>query len=370
MASISIEGASRTFPDGTRALDGVTLPSRDGEFLVLVGPSGCGKSTLLRAVAGLEHLDSGRVLIGEADVTGKPAGERDIAMVFQNYALYPQMTVRDNIEFGLKSRRMSEQRAARARRRCGRVARTRIAAVAATGRTVRWPAAARRHGPRHRATAAGVPDGRAALQPGRAIAHVHARRIVQDARATRGHDPLRHARSDRGHDAGRAGGRHARRHDPAMRHAAQALRSAPQRIRGDVHGFAADEPVEGEHDQRAEFASAGTSCRSKPASGSRTRPHRHCSWVCGPATWHSIAVRPAIGRESRSCRMPWRNTATNGSCAFADDAARPATSTEVEVNALLSGRDVIAVGERLRLGVDTAHLHFFDPPSGNTLGAK
>ena len=108
MASISIEGASRTFADGTRALDGVNLAVGDGEFLVLVGPSGCGKSTLLRAVAGLEHLDSGRVLIGEADVTGKPAGERDIAMVFQNYALYPQMSVRDNIEFGLKSRRMSE----------------------------------------------------------------------------------------------------------------------------------------------------------------------------------------------------------------------------------------------------------------------
>ena len=109
MASISIEGASRTFADGTRALDGVSLAVGDGEFLVLVGPSGCGKSTLLRAVAGLEHLDSGRVLIGEADVTGKPAGERDIAMVFQNYALYPQMSVRDNIEFGLKSRRMSER---------------------------------------------------------------------------------------------------------------------------------------------------------------------------------------------------------------------------------------------------------------------
>src|SRR6187431_1366789 len=107
MASITIEGASLTFPDGTRALDGVSLAVADGEFLVLVGPSGCGKSTLLRAVAGLEQLDTGRVLIGEADVTGKPAGERDIAMVFQNYALYPQMTVRDNIEFGLKSRRMS-----------------------------------------------------------------------------------------------------------------------------------------------------------------------------------------------------------------------------------------------------------------------
>src|SRR5262245_19898650 len=109
MASITIEGASRRFADGTRALDGVSLSIGNGEFLVLVGPSGCGKSTLLRAMAGLETLDSGRVLIGEADVTGKPAGERDIAMVFQNYALYPQMTVRDNIEFGLKSRRMSAE---------------------------------------------------------------------------------------------------------------------------------------------------------------------------------------------------------------------------------------------------------------------
>src|SRR5262245_56424485 len=104
MASITIEGASRTFPDGTRALDRVSLAVDDGEFLVLVGPSGCGKSTLLRAVAGLERLDGGRVLIGDADVTGKPAGERDIAMVFQNYALYPQMSVRENIEFGLKTR--------------------------------------------------------------------------------------------------------------------------------------------------------------------------------------------------------------------------------------------------------------------------
>ena len=107
MASITVEVACRTYADGTRALDTVSLAVADGEFLVLVGPSGCGKSTLLRAVAGLEGLDSGRVLIGNADVTRKPAGERDIAMVFQNYALYPQMTVRDNIEFGLKSRRMS-----------------------------------------------------------------------------------------------------------------------------------------------------------------------------------------------------------------------------------------------------------------------
>ena len=80
MARIAIEGARRAFADGTRALDDVSLAVGDGEFLVLVGPSGCGKSTLLRAVAGLERLDAGRVLIGDADVTGKPAGERDIAI--------------------------------------------------------------------------------------------------------------------------------------------------------------------------------------------------------------------------------------------------------------------------------------------------
>jgi multiple sugar transport system ATP-binding protein len=88
-------------------------------------------------VAGLEQLDSGRVLIGDADVTGKPAGERDIAMVFQNYALYPQMSVRENIEFGLKSRRMSEQerreRVADVRRLLGLGS----LSVAATGRAVR-----------------------------------------------------------------------------------------------------------------------------------------------------------------------------------------------------------------------------------------
>ena len=304
MASIRVESASRTFSDGTRALDGVNLVVGDGEFLVLVGPSGCGKSTLLRAVAGLEHLDSGRVLIGDTDVSGKPAGERDIAMVFQNYALYPQMTVRDNIEFGLKSRRMSRARAARARCRCRRVARARRAAVAPPRGVVRWPAAARRDGPRHRAAAASVPDGRATLQSGCAIAHVHARRIVQDAPAARGHDALRHARSDRGHDAGRAGRRDARRHDPAMRHSAQTLRPAPQRIRGDIHGFPADEPAEvGNHRGRNSLRQVRTPARSRrqePGHGPIDSARR----VCDPAMWHSIAAHPAIGRGSRWCRMP------------------------------------------------------------------
>jgi multiple sugar transport system ATP-binding protein len=107
MASITIAGASRHYAGGIRALHDIDLEIADGEFLVLVGPSGCGKSTLLRALAGLERLDAGRVLIGAVDVTTRRARERDIAMVFQSYALYPQMSVRENLEFGLKSRGMS-----------------------------------------------------------------------------------------------------------------------------------------------------------------------------------------------------------------------------------------------------------------------
>ncbi len=87
------------------AVDDVSLEIGDGEFMVLVGPSGCGKSTLLRMIAGLEEVTDGRVSIGERDVTDLAPRHRDIAMVFQSYALYPHMTVRENLGYGLKVRR-------------------------------------------------------------------------------------------------------------------------------------------------------------------------------------------------------------------------------------------------------------------------
>ncbi|GAA3547717.1 sn-glycerol-3-phosphate ABC transporter ATP-binding protein UgpC [Aeromicrobium flavum] len=97
------EGATRVFPGQERpAVDHVDLEVADGEFLVLVGPSGCGKSTTLRMLAGLEDVDDGRILIGDRDVTRMPPKERDIAMVFQNYALYPHMTVGENMGFALR----------------------------------------------------------------------------------------------------------------------------------------------------------------------------------------------------------------------------------------------------------------------------
>jgi multiple sugar transport system ATP-binding protein len=110
MATVTYDQASRVYADAERpAVDALDLTVEDGEFLVLVGPSGCGKSTSLRMLAGLEHVDGGRILIGDRDVTTVPAKDRDIAMVFQNYALYPHMTVADNMGFALRMARVGKQ---------------------------------------------------------------------------------------------------------------------------------------------------------------------------------------------------------------------------------------------------------------------
>ncbi len=105
VADIVLDNVSKIFSGDVVAVDGVSLTIASGEFLVLVGPSGCGKSTLLRMIAGLEEVTAGTISIGERDVTGLPPRARDIAMVFQSYALYPHMTVRQNLGYGLKVRK-------------------------------------------------------------------------------------------------------------------------------------------------------------------------------------------------------------------------------------------------------------------------
>jgi multiple sugar transport system ATP-binding protein len=104
MSSLRVEGIAKIFAGGTVALSGVDLEVAAGEMVVLLGPSGCGKSTLLRIIAGIETPSRGHVYIDDKDVTERPPRDRDIAMVFQNYALYPHMTVRENLGFGLKMR--------------------------------------------------------------------------------------------------------------------------------------------------------------------------------------------------------------------------------------------------------------------------
>ena len=113
MGAIDIEQVSKVYDGDVTAVDAVDLQIADGEFMVLVGPSGCGKSTLLRMIAGLEEITRGRVAIGGRDVTRLQPPDRDIAMVFQNYALYPHMTVEENLAFGLRQRKTPKAEVAR-----------------------------------------------------------------------------------------------------------------------------------------------------------------------------------------------------------------------------------------------------------------
>ncbi len=109
MATLELRNVNKTYGPGLPdTLKNIELQIKDGEFLILVGPSGCGKSTLMNCIAGLENISAGSILIDDADVSGMSPKDRDIAMVFQSYALYPTMSVRENIEFGLKIRKMSQ----------------------------------------------------------------------------------------------------------------------------------------------------------------------------------------------------------------------------------------------------------------------
>src|SRR6202050_4464980 len=112
MSSVQIRDVRKSF-GGFEVLHGVSIPIEDGAFVVLVGPSGCGKSTLLRMLAGLENITSGTISIGDRVVNNVQPKERDIAMVFQNYALYPHMTVADNMAFSLKLRQMPKEEISR-----------------------------------------------------------------------------------------------------------------------------------------------------------------------------------------------------------------------------------------------------------------
>src|SRR3990172_9436623 len=109
MAEIALEGVTKVFADGTEAVHSLDLHVPDGKLIVLVGPSGCGKTTVLRMIAGLEDLTGGKIIIGGREVSEVPPGDRDVAMVFQNYALYPHMTVYQNMALSLKIRKLKRE---------------------------------------------------------------------------------------------------------------------------------------------------------------------------------------------------------------------------------------------------------------------
>ena len=225
MATVSIRNVRKAF-GSTEVLHGVSVEIADGEFVILVGPSGCGKSTLLRMIAGLENITAGEIAIGGRVVNNVAPKERDIAMVFQNYALYPHMTVRDNMAFSLTLAKapkamIDQQVAAR-----GADPRPDAVARPLSAPAFRRPAPARRDGPRDRARPAGVPVRRAAVQPRRQAARRDARRDQGAAPAADHHHRLRHARPDRGHDDGRQDRGDERRQRGADRRAAGPVRPA------------------------------------------------------------------------------------------------------------------------------------------------
>ena len=152
----------KTYAGGFEAIKGIDFDVGDGQFCVLVGPSGCGKSTLLRMVAGLETITGGEIDIGGRIVNQVEPADRDIAMVFQNYALYPHMSVYNNMAYGLRNRGMAEARDRHARPGGRAHPRARRHAGAQAAATLRRPAPARRHGPRDRAPAESVSVRRAA----------------------------------------------------------------------------------------------------------------------------------------------------------------------------------------------------------------
>ena len=245
MAEIVLDRISKVFSGGVKAVDDVSLRIADGEFIVLVGPSGCGKSTLLRMIAGLEDVDTGAISIGGRDVTDLQPRDRDIAMVFQSYALYPHMTVRQNLGYGLKVRRVGKQETEKRVERVARLLRLdelldrRPAALSggqrqrvAMGRAiVREPEAFLMDEPLSNL------DAKLRVGMRAELASLHAR--------VRRDDRLRHARPGRGDDAGRPGGGDASRPDPAGRLAQGALPAPGEPLRRVVHGVARDEPRRG-----------------------------------------------------------------------------------------------------------------------------
>ena len=243
MAGIVLDDVSKVYADGTTAVSELNLNIGDGEFMVLVGPSGCGKTTALRMVAGLEHISGGAIRIGERVVNDVPPKERDIAMVFQNYALYPHMTVYDNMAFGLKLQKMPKAEIDERVRQAATILGLEEYLAAQAESALRRSASARGDGPGDRAAPPGLPDGRAVVQPRRQAPGADAIRDRTDpARPRRDHD-LRHARPGRGHDHGRPGRRDPQGRAPTGGYAADVVRPSEQPVRGGLHRIAGDEPA-------------------------------------------------------------------------------------------------------------------------------
>ena len=391
MADIRLEQLTKVYPDGTRAVSELDLEIADGEFIVLVGPSGCGKTSALRMVAGLEPITERRGKIGGRVVNDLPPKNRDIAMVFQNYALYPHMSAFKNMAFGLKLRKVPRPEIKTAGRRRGQGARPRGRAPEASAHALRRAAPAGRDGPRDRPRAAGVPDGRAALEPRREAARRDARRDRPAPARPRRHDDLRHARPGGGDHARRPRRRDAGRLPAADRLAAGALQPAGQPLRRRVHRLAGDEPRRRRPRQvERPPGRALRRARARRSTASSSRRGRRCpsSWAVAHPRHPPRGHGGRRGRRRRARGSPDRRSGRHprghglGALRALRD-RRPAGRGE-DVKAALGEDAIEATGEsarregglfvarvgrgskaeeggRIDLVVDPSRLHFFDP---------
>ncbi len=246
MAKIVLDRVSKVFGSDVIAVNNVSLDIGDGEFMVLVGPSGCGKSTILRILAGLEEVTAGEVFIGDTQVTDLPPKERDVAMVFQNYALYPHMTVEQNLGFGLRLRKMPKDELKRRvqdvanilgldplmQRKPGELSGGQRQRVAMGRAMVREPRAFLMDEPLSNL------DAKLRVQMRAQLSLLHERLATTTVYVT--HDQVE--AMTLGATRGRAEGRH-----PATGgHAAEPLHASREPVRRGVHRFAADEPRRGD----------------------------------------------------------------------------------------------------------------------------
>ena len=292
MATVKFDQATRIYPgNDSPSVDQLDIDVADGEFLVLVGPSGCGKSTSLRMLAGLEEVNGGKIWIGDRDVTDLSPKDRDVAMVFQNYALYPHMTVADNMGFALKIAGVDKGEITQARGRGRPDPRPHRLPRAQAEGPLRWPAPARRHGPCDRPLPPGVPHGRAAVEPRRQAARADPHPDRFAPAPARRHHGLRHPRPDRGHDDGRPHRPAQGRHPAAVRHPARDVRPPEQRVRRRLHRLAGDEPRLGaRHRGRRAVRQPPPPGRPRAARQGRQPGHRR---ACAPRTSRSPPTRTA-----------------------------------------------------------------------------
>jgi multiple sugar transport system ATP-binding protein len=386
MSGIRLEKVTKRYANGVKAVDGVDLDIADGEFVVLVGPSGCGKTTLLRCIGGLEEITDGHLLVDGEDMTAKQPQQRDMAMVFQNYALYPHMSVRDNLAYGLKLRRVPrEERNARVQE----VART----LGLEDMLSRKPA----HlsgGQRQR-----VAMGRAIVREPKAflmdepLSNLDAKlRVSMRAELSRLHERLGVTTVYVTHDQVEAmtlGQRVAVLRDGVLQQV-----DTPQRLfRNPRNLFVAafiGSPsmnlVEAEVTGRAvRFAgfelpvgedSPVAGRQGKVILGIRPTDFEHGAGA--DRDWPRMQVSPEVveelGSEThvifRIDAPPVSGEAVLAAVEAADESEGKlfaADANRAEITARIDGKRVVRVGEPLELAVDHVHVHFFDPATGLAL---